>query len=54
MVGEIQDPNLHASLYKKHKHDYILYITQFEINTSNKNQNILYFSDISSPSGKII
>ena len=37
MVAEIQDPNLHASLYKKHKHDYILYITQFEINTSNKN-----------------
>jgi hypothetical protein len=37
MVGEIQDPNLQASLYKKHKHDYILYITQFEINTSNKN-----------------
>lgn len=37
MVGEIQDPNLQSDLYKKHKHDYILYITQFEINTSNKN-----------------
>lgn len=37
MVAEIQDPNLQSELYKKHKHDYILYISQFEINTSNKN-----------------
>lgn len=37
MVGEIQDPNLNSELYKKHHHDYTLYITQFEINTSNKN-----------------
>ncbi|MES2689136.1 MAG: hypothetical protein V4658_01955 [Bacteroidota bacterium] len=37
MVGEIQDPNLNSELYKKHHHDYTLYLTQFEINTSNKN-----------------
>lgn len=37
MVAEIQDPNLASNLYKKHQHDYILYITQFEVNTSNKN-----------------
>lgn len=37
MVAEIQDPQLNAALYKKHHHDYILYISQFEINTSNKN-----------------
>jgi hypothetical protein len=37
MLAEIHDPNLNAQLYKKYQHDYLLYIAQLEINTSNKN-----------------
>lgn len=37
MIGEIQDPELYTKLYKKHQCDYILVLSQFEINTSNKN-----------------
>lgn len=37
MLAEIRDPKLNAELYKKYQHDYLLYITQLEINTSNKN-----------------
>lgn len=37
MLAEIRDPNLNAQLYKKYQYDYLLYITQLEINTSNKN-----------------
>jgi len=37
MVAQIQDPNLNTALYQKHKHNYLVYISQFEINTGNKN-----------------
>lgn len=37
MIGDIQAPELQPLLHKKYQHDYILYLTQFEINTSNKN-----------------
>jgi hypothetical protein len=37
MIAEIQDPQLYSNLQKTYHHDYILYLTQFEINTSNKN-----------------
>lgn len=37
MIGEIQAPELQPLLHKKYEHDYILYLTQFEVNTSNKN-----------------
>lgn len=37
MIGEIQDPELYNQLYQKYHCDYILTLSQFEINTSNKN-----------------
>ncbi|MCU0422945.1 MAG: hypothetical protein MUC81_09060 [Bacteroidia bacterium] len=37
MVAEIASPPLLTELAKKHQADYFVYITQFEINTSNKN-----------------
>lgn len=37
MVAEIQNPALYNELQKKHQQNFILNITQFEINTSNKN-----------------
>lgn len=37
MVGEIQDQDLYKNLYQKYQCDYILTLSQFEVNTSNKN-----------------
>lgn len=37
MVAEVLDPKLNPELHKKFSHDYMLYLTQFEIITSNKN-----------------
>lgn len=37
MLGVIGDKELFAYLFKKYNHSHILFITQFEINTSNKN-----------------
>jgi Fe-S cluster assembly scaffold protein SufB len=37
IVGEMQDQNLYKELHKKFNNDYVLYITQFEVITSNKN-----------------
>jgi hypothetical protein len=37
MLAVVGDPELFQYLHKKYNEKYILYITQFEINTSNKN-----------------
>lgn len=37
MLADIGDRDLFAFLNKKYNNDYVLFITQFEINTSNKN-----------------
>lgn len=37
MLGAIQNKELFQYLHKKYNHQYLLFITQFEINTSNKN-----------------
>ena len=37
MLGMIGDPELFKNLFQKYNDKYILFITQFEINTSNKN-----------------
>ncbi|MCU0443006.1 MAG: hypothetical protein MUE96_11455 [Bacteroidia bacterium] len=37
MLGAIGDKELFPYLHKKYQEDYILFITQFEVNTSNKN-----------------
>ena len=37
MLGMIGDPDIFRNLFKKYNEKYILFITQFEINTGNKN-----------------